>query len=289
MRTGSKAYGMEESRDKELTRLFSSYRVPRGKTKELAWEAIFDKIENEERKVKQVNFRIILKVAATVAVLLVLATPIWLFVAGNVTVKVPRGQHAEVYLPDNSHVEINAESQLHYNKRTWLFARKVELSGEAKFKVTKGNRFDVKTSSAITSVLGTVFNVYSRNGNTTVTCVEGKVRVKAIKTNNQVIITKGMQAQTKGFNMKKVEEVSVKDQSIPWTKGEFYFDKASLSKVFEEIERQFNVDIFFEGDSTRKYTGYFNRTDLNAALSLVCIPMNLDWEKSNEVIIIYSK
>ena len=87
----------------------------------------------------------------------------------------------EFHLPDSSFVALNMGSELYYTKKGWQTERRVELKGEAFFKVKKGSIFEVETDQGIISVLGTEFNVKSWNNYFEVTCYSGLVRVKTPK------------------------------------------------------------------------------------------------------------
>jgi len=278
-----------------VKRLLESYRVPEGKKRSEAWEAIFEKLGTEgfkqesKARVLQLTFARV-AVAASFIVATMLASYIYLYRLGNVTVQLARGEHAVVYLPDSSKVTLNAESRLAYNKNRWFFDRNVSLTGEALFEVNKGRRFRVLTTGATTTVLGTVFNVLSRNGMVKVTCYEGKVKVVAANSKSQTLLTKGMEANTMGYTLhvKKAEAIEVAAKPA-WIKDEFFFQNVPLSSVVEELERQFDVDIFLDTDANRFYTGYFKRTNLAEALNLVCIPLDLKWKYSGEIIVITNK
>lgn len=273
-------------------RLLESYRVPEGKERSEVWEAIFEKLGNESLKqeskarVLQLTFTRVV-VAASVLVATILASYIYFYRMGNVNVQLARGQHGVVYLPDSSKVTLNAESRLAYNQNRWFFDRDVSLTGEALFEVTKGQRFRVLTPGATTTVVGTVFNVFSRNGMVKVTCFDGKVKVVAANSKSQTLLTIGMEANTMGYTLqvKKAEAIEVASKPT-WINEEFFFQNAPLNSVVEELERQFDVDIFLDTDSSRFYTGYFKRTNLAEALNLVCIPLDLKWSYSGEVIVI---
>ena len=58
-----------------------------------------------------------------------------------------------------------------------MFSRKVSLEGEAFFEVNPGKKFEVVSKFGKTIVLGTSFNIYSRNSSYQVTCMTGKVKV----------------------------------------------------------------------------------------------------------------
>ena len=55
------------------------------------------------------------------------------------------GEHLAANLPDGSSVDLNAVSKLNFDPETWVSDRRVELSGEAFFKVEKGSSFTVQT------------------------------------------------------------------------------------------------------------------------------------------------
>ena len=71
----------------------------------------------------------------------------------------------------------SAGSELNYNASKWGEKRELELKGEAFFDVEKGKRFDVNTELGKISVLGTEFNVLSRDSIFKVSCYEGLVQV----------------------------------------------------------------------------------------------------------------
>jgi ferric-dicitrate binding protein FerR (iron transport regulator) len=270
--------------------MLGSYRVPDGKTHDEAWQALFDRINqnNDQGKVRVMGYLLTrLAVAASFLVVLSFSTWVYLYRMGNEVIYLGRGEHATLLLPDSSKVTLNADSKLTYNKNRWFLERKVVLEGEALFEVTKGNRFSVISAGAKTTVLGTVFNVYNRNGLVRVTCYEGRVKVETAKSKSKTLLTKGMEAKTMGYALEVKKEM--KENSAPkpsWTQDEFYFNNEPLTTVIEELERQFDVDIFLDTDTMRFYSGYFKRKDIEQALDLVCIPLDLNWRYSGELIVI---
>lgn len=270
-------------------KLVESYKVPDGKSKEQVWQAIFNEMNFDENpRVVSIN-RQLVSIAASVILVIGLAFYTVLFGFGNVEVLVPRGYQLVHFLPDSSEVILNADTRLIYNKNRWLLQRDVELSGEAVFKVKKGSKFRVKTHNAQVSVLGTIFNVYSRKGLTAVRCIEGKVKVVAIESKKEVLLTKGLETKTMGYAMEKSVQTSNGEQKVAWTKGDFYFNNTSINAVIEEIERQFDVDVFIDGDTNRYYTGYFSNRNLDEALQMVCIPMDFEWTTTGKMIILKEK
>ena len=267
----------------ELESRISKLSVPAGKSKEIVWQSILEKIvEQPEVKVILLG-RIMLRVAASILVLIAVGGSIWIWGFGAVSVYSPMGQHLTVYLPDSSKVQLNADTKITYNKTLWFINRKVIIKGEALFKVKKGKQFDVVADLATTSVLGTTFDVYAREGKVMVSCIEGKVSVKNNHSNDKVILTAGLITHTKQNKLASPVQ-SIKHDEVAWTYGEFYFNNQPLSEVLKEIQRQFNVDISYNSVSKRYYTGYFNNKDLNDALRTVCIPMELSYSINGRTI-----
>ena len=118
-------------------------------------------------------FRPILRVAAIFAVGI---TVYYLPIYDNFsTVKTLADQHTTVELPDESTVSLEKSSSLRFQKTNWNEQRKVNLIGEARFKVAKGSTFDVETWIGKVTVLGTDFKVVQRANYFEIICFEGMV------------------------------------------------------------------------------------------------------------------
>lgn len=263
--------------------MLKGFKVPSAKSKEQTWQAIVEKL-NEQPEVKVVSIsRMILRIAASILLVLTVGGSIWILGFEKVTVYSPKGQHITQILPDSSSVQLNADTRISYNKVLWFINRKVYINGEALFKVKKGKRFDVVADLATTTVLGTTFDIYARNGKVKVSCIEGQVSVTNNSSKNKVVLTAGF--HTLSTKSKIIEPTkSIKHDEVAWTYGEFYFTNAPLSEVIKEIERQFNVEIDCKNTNNRFYTGYFNNKDLNDALRLVCIPMEVEYTVKDKLI-----
>jgi ferric-dicitrate binding protein FerR (iron transport regulator) len=185
-------------------------------------------------------------------------------------------------LPDDSKVDLNANSNIEHSKFNWTSKRLIKLDGEAYFKVTPGESFKVKTASGEVTVLGTEFNVLQRPGIFEVVCYEGSVSVSS--TNHQIILKPG-----EGFRMlgENVSQLRTQDLSPSWLNNESSFDSLPLHLVIDELERQYNIVIRSEDvDTNQKYTGSFTHDNLNLALKSVLTPFNLSFEIINEEIVL---
>ncbi len=222
-------------------------------------------------------FPTILRIAATVA--LIVGVGFWY--AGyflDKTFSADAGNVALVTLPDGSEVTLNAESTLSYSKWTWRNKRIVRLNGEAYFKVQKGEKFTVKSTHGETQVLGTQFNVYDRGNTFQVKCFEGKVRVSDKQQTK--VITKGQGVK---ISDKVVKDLVVNAHQPAWFDGETKFFENSLQEVFDEMKRQYNLEIQIEDvDLSRQFTGVLPNKNLDKALKHLCGAMNLNYQKTDD-------
>jgi ferric-dicitrate binding protein FerR (iron transport regulator) len=206
----------------------------------------------------------------------------------NKTIDVPAGEHAEIYLPDKSLVKLNAQSVVSYKPLAWLFTRTVKFEGEAYFIVKKGKQFTVASSLGKTVVLGTEFNVYSRKNEYQVTCITGKVKVLDRLGNDEVVLDHGQQAALTLEGTFLVPSEVNTEQVLSWMNNKISFTSVPLTKVFEEIGRQYGVRLDFQADLDYIYTGTFVKDSSVAnVLNLVCRPFDLQFvqKSDNEYVI----
>lgn len=195
------------------------------------------------------------------------------------------GEKKAYYLPDSSMVELNAGSRLVVDIENWLEERKVQLEGEAFFKVRKGSRFVVESNSGMVEVLGTSFNVNTRAGGLKVDCFTGKVRVSK-PTMSDAEILGPLEGVRLAPGISKWQRYQVNpSRQATWRDGMFYFEASPLIKVFAELERQFNIQIDVdEKEYMGEYSGFFETRDIDEALKSVCYPMSLTFEKEGDVV-----
>lgn len=224
------------------------------KSKEQIWAERFDALEDIHRLRQSENNRWVLYAAAAVVVV-ILSLPIYAFFH-TTDVVVGRGEYLSVVLPDGSKVTLNSDSKLRIKPYWWSISREVELMGEAFFEVTKGSRFAIKTSNGLVTVLGTSFNVFSRESQFKVFCMTGRVEVAS--GDESTILTPNKQVVLQG-NQLVASTSSNPAMSIGWTKGMFYFENTPLSDVVREIERQYNITVDCPKDLDYYYTGNFSR------------------------------
>lgn len=190
------------------------------------------------------------------------------------TERVPAAEHRQVELPDGSLVQVNAGSRLTFHPYWWAFSRRVKLEGEAYFEVKKGSRFEVESANGTTAVLGTSFNIYTRDARYRVVCLTGKVQVIPAGKTGFVILLPGEAAELLPSGLKK--ETGTVPRDIAWTHHKFVFTGEPIAEVFREIERQYGVTVTLGGGIDLVYSGNFDQTgDVREVLRYVCRPFNL--------------
>ena len=195
------------------------------------------------------------------------------------------GTKSSVKLPDNSTVTLNAQSTLDY-PTLFKYNRKIKLSGEAFFDVEKGSTFCVETENGTIEVLGTKFNVLSRDGFFEVICYEGRVKVAA--GDKTIFLDKGHGVR---FNDNKLEKVNERNNLQPlWISGESSFKNVPFHVLIEQLKSQYDYSVKFPKTlSDIKFSGTFSNSNLEMALRSICLPLNLQYNITKDGTIIISE
>ncbi|WP_223033017.1 FecR family protein [Hanstruepera marina] len=243
--------------------------------------SVFDTISTEIHKKQKVQtnwVRPFLRVAA----LLAICFSIYYFTAPtNVRFATTTSEKTNLTLPDASTVTLNAKSTLTYNAKKWEDNRNLDLIGEAFFKVSKGEKFTVQTTQGNITVLGTEFNVNSRENLFKVTCYEGSVKVIS-DTNTQVLKPGDNFLILDGKFIATEEETFSKPN---WLNNESKFNSLPFKFVLEEFERQYNMKIVSKTiDTNVLFTGGFTHNDMELALKSITLPLNIKYSIKNQLI-----
>lgn len=245
-----------------------------------SWEAIQAKIDSQKTPVvsfdeKPKNRSYLL--AASIVGLITLSS--LLLINQNKNRHSTYTSEKTMVLPDGSTVHMFKNSSLSYNETE--NTRNLSLNGGAIFSVEKGAPFKIKTRQGMTTVLGTVLSVESREGHFSVKCSEGKVEVKS--ENDKVILEAG--EATRYSNETLLPFTFTPDEINDRKNGIFHFEKAPLAEVFMQLENEFQVKInppLYLND--KHYSGNFSNKDLSEALDLVAIPMGLKYNVNGKEI-----
>ncbi|MCR5880921.1 FecR domain-containing protein [Phenylobacterium sp. J367] len=156
-----------------------------------------------------------------------------------------RGQHRSVSLADGSTVHLNAETKLAV--RLERGERRVVLEeGEAIFQVAhdKARPFTVAAADHVVRVVGTQFDVRSRDGQLHVTVAEGKVQVSPRKAAGAapVLLIRGQKLAVQADGATELSAVDPQE-AFSWRAGRLVYRDTPLSVVVADLNRQFEQQI----------------------------------------------
>ena len=188
------------------------------------------------------------------------------------TLTTARGEQYQVRLPDSSIVWLNAASVLKFpTSFASLKYRRVELSGEAYFQVSKDRQhpFIVYSRGQEVKVLGTHFNVnsYPEEPSILTTLLEGSVEVSAVNglgsakqtsvdeilsKNNKtkVILKPGQQSQINESNISVINNIDL-DDVVAWKEGYFIFNE-DLKSIMKKVARWYDVEVIYKNEPDKK-------------------------------------
>lgn len=259
--------------------------MKKGLTREQRWEMIShrlsfkNKIQSLPVARRQHRWQAI---AVAAAVLLMIGSYWWINREQTITEFTLNGEQKTITLPDRSEVTLNAGSSLTYQKNAWSKKREVILSGEAYFSVIKDETpFEVNSEGVLTRVLGTTFNVRSRDGKVEIACLTGKISVTT-SDSASVILTPGLATLVKKGLAPEVPFTFDSRKKINWMIGEMYFEREPLVNVIKEIERQFNVQISMAKGNELTFTGRLERSSIQKALNVICLTAGMKYQAVND-------
>ena len=208
-------------------------------------------------------------------------------------VKADKGDKATIELPDGMNVVLNSASQLSYLNNFGENGRRVQLNGEAYFKVAHDEKcaFIVQVGDLEVKVLGTSFNVsaYEDAKDVTVVLLEGKVGVYAQKTSH--IMKPGDKIEyNKATHKITATQVHPSDY-IEWTKGNIYFEKESLENIMKTLSRIYDVEIRFDSNKlpNEYFTGTIPGGGIQNALNILMLTSPFYYEMDGSVIVLKEK
>jgi len=209
-----------------------------------------------------------------IAAILIIALSGYFFIQSKtIEISTTNAQKLSISLPDGSLVVLNSASRLKYNPILWRLKRSLEMEGEAFYKVQKGSRFDVHTANGIVSVVGTQFDVKSRNHYFEVSCYEGIVKV--ITRNKTEILPKGKSIR---IIKEKLIVTHIEKTKPEWLEDQSSFKSVPLAEVIKELERQYKIKVITKKvDVNQLYTGGFGHDNLEQAVEAIAEPFDLEY------------
>ncbi|MBP2282630.1 hypothetical protein H4V97_000948 [Flavobacterium sp. CG_23.5] len=212
-----------------------------------------------------------------------------------------------ITLSDGSSVLLQPNSKLSYPKIFVGNERKVYLSGEGFFEISKNPEkpFFVFANEIVTKVVGTSFRIkaYTNQPNVEVLVRTGKVKIKS----NQIIANseeeevvllpnQALRFVRKGLTFHKITDIT-KDETLAHSVGNiehlsFEFTDIPVSQIFSTIEQAYLVNIDFPKEKLKNchLTTSLNDQPLPEKLKIICKSLgnNSNYEMNGNQIIITS-
>jgi transmembrane sensor len=267
-----------------------------------AWNKLHSRLEDEQLIPAQPSIlknRIEFNIGRVAAVILILVTAgaFWYFGNNNKPkaemVKLNTGAETNTLvktLTDGSIIYIAHNSSFSFPEEFEKKTRNVKLKGEAFFDIMPDPEkpFIIETDEAFIQVLGTAFNVKTKNGSNFELIVDrGKVKVTLKKDpKNSTLVVAGEKITSIKNNLIKSKHTA--SEVYSWYTNRMQFKDESLQNIINVINRNFNT-IFVIADKeigNRKLTVTFNNESVDTMTELICLTLNLKSETKNGSIVL---
>ncbi len=207
------------------------------------------------------------------------------------SIQTPVGGQFSIVLEDGTKVWLNSETTLRFPDAFAQGHRKVELTGEAYFEVSKDKHrpFTVSTDEKKIEVLGTHFNVRAYKSEETfrTTLLEGSVRItdnKSGKTtlmrpDDEVIIYRGQ------LTLNHIRTES----AVAWKNGYFDFNNKTVETAMTELGRWYGVEVEYRNEAIRdlQLAGTISRySDISQVLKKIELTGAAHFNRTGRTIII---
>lgn len=206
------------------------------------------------------------------------------------TLETSAGNQESITLSDGSTVYLNHESQLAYPASFSGNERIVHLKGEAFFDIASSadRPFIVQTDESQTTVLGTRFNIWSRNQRTRIAVEEGKVKFE--NENNSVVLIEGEGSISANNSLHP--KINIDSGTIgSWRHNQLSFYFATLPEISGELERVFGKQVRLEVTAPETFilTGEFEKSSLATVLSSISLALNLEYRMDGDYIVFFQQ
>jgi ferric-dicitrate binding protein FerR (iron transport regulator) len=276
------------------------YKAPKVPDTRKAWDKLHARLDNEKLIPAQVARRkmvpALLKAAAVLVILLSVGAVVYFNLNTKSVqnmVQIDTGSEANTLiktLNDGSVVYIAQNSLFSFPLKFEETSRNVELKGEAFFDIMPNPEkpFIIETDEVLIQVLGTAFNVKSKDENNFELSVErGKVKVTLKKDPSHsefVVAGEKITASENSLFKSKYDA----GQSDSWYKRRMHFKDEPLQNIISVLNRNFNTTFVLENKDigNRKLTATFNNEPPDTMTEFICVPLNLKSQKLDGAVIL---
>lgn len=265
----------------------------------VAWEKLQSKILQEDKAetisfFKRINILhpTVLKFAASIVVLIGLSWLTFNIYESQLNKTIETfANRTEITLEDGTRVTLNAYTKLSYPKKFDDDIRRVRLSGEAFFNVTKNPEqpFIIEAKDAEIKVLGTSFNVLARDNVNGVDVVVATGSVSLYSKINKVeSIILSIGETGKLFKNKVLKNTTADINFLSWKTQIIDFRNSPLSQVINVLNNTYTANITLDSPSIGNLmlTSKYDHIDLDTIIKTVCVAFDLQRVDINGQIIL---
>jgi transmembrane sensor len=207
--------------------------------------------QQSSRRKRMVNF---LGYAAAVVLIVGMGTTLYQLLSDKsepvitkTVVSTANGQQSTVVLPDNSRVDLSYGTRLEYDNGFGVSNRKLKLSGQALFDITKNESLplQLQTSGVTIEVKGTRFdvNAYPEDPTIIIALFTGTVELTGTTSTTRYAMKPG-EVVVYNRNKKEFEsEITDLHTISQWRNGIFSFEKSNMLDVLRKLERKYNIKV----------------------------------------------
>lgn len=200
------------------------------------------------------------------------------------------GERKEIKLPDGSVVMLSSNSTLVYEEGYNTDDRKVQLDGNAFFKVASNPQkpFSVYSEGFSTTALGTSFYVSSDSMMYAVKLLEGKVKINSQEKGKSTILYPGEEVvwddNNGSFTKRGYDTVMLNN----WLEGKIVFQKTPVEEAFAILRDWYGVEIIDNRQNKKEISinGTYEHVQLADILKVICFTLGCEAKYEHEKIII---
>lgn len=194
-------------------------------------------------------------------------------------------QKSDIILPDGTRVWLNKHSELSYPEEFTSTERRVVLSGEAYFDVTRDTKrpFLISSDDTEIRVLGTSFNVNTTEEQTEVIVNSGKVAF--YEQNNpkeQIVLQAGDKGSYRSVDQKLIKTKNPDVNYLSWKTGQLIFQNSTLEKALEAVNQHYAVQVTLENLAMAqcRINTRFNDQPLQEVIEEICLLLGATFDQT---------